>query len=278
MTVSGRQDDTRRAFDAAAADFTALGRHLWGPIGVATVAAAGIGPGDRVLDACCGAGASALPAAELVGAEGVVDAVDLSDRMIGELRRLSDGLPQVRAHAADVTSWDAGGYDVVQSALGIFFLPDMPAGTERLIGLARPGGRIVFTIWRGDAMAAAGRHLGRAVAAATGNPPPGEREPHLIDRINQADSYAAWLTERGLTGVEVVTHELRVTMTPELAWLVVTGSGYRGAIAALDPGTVADVRERYLGSLRADGVTELDATTLIGAGNAPAGPGRASRA
>lgn len=271
MTMSGRQDDTRRAFDAAAADFTALGHHLWGPIGVATVAAAGIGPGCRVLDACCGAGASALPAAELVGANGVVDAVDLSEQMIGELRRLSDGLPQVRPHVADVTSWDVSGYDVVQSALGIFFLPDMAADTERLIGLARPGGRVVFTIWRGDAMAAAGRHLGRAVAAATGNPPPAEREPHLIDRINQADSYAAWLTGRGLTGVEVVTHELRLTMTPELAWLVVTGSGYRGAIAALDPDTVAAVRDRYLDSLRTDGVTELDATTLLGAGNLPTG-------
>lgn len=278
MTMSGRNDDTRRAFDAAAADFTALGRHLWGPIGVATVAAARVGPGDRVLDAFCGAGASALPAAELVGVEGVVDAVDLSAGMIGELRRLSDGLPQVRAHAADVTSWEPGGYDVVQAALGIFFLPDMTAGTERLIRLTRPGGRAVFTIWRGEAMAAAGRHLGRAVAAATGNPPPGEREPHLIDRINQADSYAAWLTERGLTGVEVVTHELRLAMTPELAWLVVTGSGYRGAIASLDPGTVAAVREHYLVSLRADGVTELDATTLIGAGSSPVGDRRAVRA
>jgi hypothetical protein len=32
---------------------------------------------------------------------------------------------------------------------------------------ARPGGRVVLTTWRGEAMQAAGRHLGRAVAAAT---------------------------------------------------------------------------------------------------------------
>lgn len=30
--------DTRAGFDAAAVDFTALGRHLWHPIGEATVA------------------------------------------------------------------------------------------------------------------------------------------------------------------------------------------------------------------------------------------------
>jgi SAM-dependent methyltransferase len=265
-----RQDDTRRAFDAAAADFTALGHHLWGPIGTATVAAARLDRGDRVLDACCGTGASALPAAARVGADGTVDAVDLSAPMVEELRRLSAGLPQVRAHQADVTTWETGGYDAALCALGIFFFPDMTAGTRHLIGLTRPGGRVVFTIWRGDAMAAAGRHLGRAVATVTGSGPPKEREPGLFDRINQADSYATWLTGLGLTEVDVAIHELRLTLTPELAWLVITGSGYRGALNAVGPGLVDDVRARYLDSLRREGIAEFDATTLIGTGLSPA--------
>lgn len=267
---NNRQDDTRRAFDAAAADFTALGRHLWDPIGAATVAAADLSTGDRVFDACCGTGASAIPAARLVGADGVVDAVDLSGPMVAELRRLAADVPQLRAHQADVTTWATGNYDVVQCALGIFFFPDMTAGTERLISRARPGGRVVFTIWRGDAMQAAGRHLGRAVAAVTDTPPPKQREPHLFDRINQADSYAAWLTERGLTDVDVAVHELTLTMTPDVAWLVITGSGFRGALAELGPDTVEAVRGHYLDSLRAEGVTGLDATTLIGVGTTPA--------
>jgi SAM-dependent methyltransferase len=270
MAAESRQDDTRRAFDDAAADFTALGHHLWGPIGAATVAAARLGPGDRVLDACCGTGASAIPAAELVGADGAVDAVDLSGPMVHELRRLSPGLPQLRARQADVTTWDTVGYDAVLCALGIFFFPDMTAGTRHLIGRARPGGRVVFTIWRGDAMAAAGKHLGPAVAAATGSAPPEEREPHLFDRINQADSYASWLTELGLADVDVATHELRLALTPDLAWLVITGSGYRGVLGKVAPGLVDDVRKRYVDSLHADGITEFDATTLIGTGTSPA--------
>jgi trans-aconitate methyltransferase len=263
------QEDTRRAFDTAAADFIALGRHLWGPIGAATVAAANLHPGDRVLDACCGTGASAIPAAQLAGPDGVVDAVDFSGPMIGELRRLSTGLPQLRAHQADVTTWDTHGYDVVQSALGIFFFPDMTAGTDRLISLARPGGRVVFTIWRGEAMATAGQYLGRAVAAATNTAPAKQREPHLIDRINQADSYAAWLTERNIIDVDVTVHDLSLPMTPDVAWLVITGSGYQRTLAPLDADTVEAVRQHYLDSLRADGVTELDATTLIGTGTTP---------
>lgn len=180
---SSRKISTQRAFDAAAADFTALGCHLWDPIGAATVSAAGLRAGARVLDACCGTGASAIPAARAVGDGGVVDAIDLSGPMIDELRRLSADLPQLRAHRADAMEWGIDGYDVVQSALGIFFFPDMTAGTERLISRARPGGRVVFTIWREGAMVTAGRHVGRAVAAVTASAPRPEREPGLLDRI-----------------------------------------------------------------------------------------------
>lgn len=255
-----------RAFDAAAADFTALGRHLWEPIGAATAAAARLRPGDRVFDACCGTGASAIPAARQVGANGLVDAVDMSAPMVGELRRLSADLPQLRAHAADVTAWEAEPYDAVLCGLGIFFFPDMTAGTDRLIRLARPGGRVVLTIWRGESMQLAGRYLGRAVSAVTGTPADKEREPNLLDRIKQVDTYAEWLTGRGLVDVEVVAHELRLAMTPEQAWLVIIGSGFRRGLAGLDADTVEAVRRQYLDALRADGVTELDATTLIGSG------------
>ena len=258
--------DTRAGFDAAAADFTALGRHLWGPIGEAMVAAVGPRPGERVFDACCGTGASALPAARLVGRDGAVDAVDVSGPMVAELRRLAADVPQLTAHQADVTTWPGDGYDVVQCALGIFFFPDMTVGTEYLIGRARPGGRVALTIWRAGAVELAGRYLGRAVAAATGGEPPAQRPRHLIDEINTPDPYAAWLTGRGLSDVDVTVHELRLPMTPEVAWLVIIGSGYRAALTKLAPDVVEQVRERYLTALAEDGVTELDATTLIGVG------------
>lgn len=264
--------DTRAGFDAAAVDFTALGRHLWHPIGQATVAAAAPRAGERVFDACCGTGASALPAAQLVGPDGAVDAVDLSGPMVGELRRFAAGIPQLTAHQADVTAWPADGYDVVLCALGIFFFPDMTAGTEHLVRRARPGGRVALTIWREGSMELAGRYLRRAVAAATGGEPPGERSRYLLDDINQPGPYGDWLTGRGLSDVDVKVHELTLPMTPEVAWLVVIGSGYRAALTKLDERTVADVRERYLAAFREDGVTELDATTLIGTGRRSAEP------
>ncbi|GAA2341729.1 hypothetical protein GCM10009854_17810 [Saccharopolyspora halophila] len=253
---------SREAFDAAAADFAVLGRHLWEPVAADAVAVADPREGERVLDACCGTGASAVPTAKLVGRGGMVDAVDISAPMIAELRRRGEGLPQLRAHEADVTSWSGTGYDLVQSVLGIFFFPDMTEGTRRLIGMARPGGRVAFTIWRSGAMVAAGRQLALAVAEVRRTDPPGERKPHLIDRINRPATFAAWLRELGLSGVDVAVRERSLPMTPEIAWLLVLGSGYRGALSDVPPDSVPAVRERYLTRLRDAGIDELDATTL----------------
>lgn len=259
--------DFRRGFDAAAADFDALGLHLWGPIGRATVAATRPGPGDRVLDACCGTGASAIPAAHAVGAGGSVDAVDVSPPMIDIVR--SAALPQLHGQVADVLGWTGHDYDVVQAALGIFFFPDMEAGTRRLIGMARPGGRAGFTIWRRGAMEAPGDHLGRALNAVTGAPAT-KRKPHLFDEVNEPAPYAAWLEGLGLTDVSVITDERRLDLTDELAWLIITGSGYRSAITGLSEDQVRSVRARYLETLATDSVTAVDATTLIGIGTVPA--------
>src|SRR6476660_8617387 len=66
-------------FDDAALSF-------WDRFGRETVARIGLRRGDQVLDACCGTGASALPAAHLVGAAGHVLGLDLAEPAI-ELAR-----------------------------------------------------------------------------------------------------------------------------------------------------------------------------------------------
>ncbi len=266
VTPMSVHDRSTRAFDTAAADFDRLGEYLWRPIAAATLKRTAPAPGERVFDACCGTGASALPTAERVGPAGRVDAVDLSGALIDVLRRRASGYSQLHPQVGDVTAWPHDGYDLVQVVLGIFFFPEMTAGTESLIGRVRPGGRAGFTIWRRGAVETAGKHLGAAVAAVTGATPPPPRPPHLVDELNQPDPFRGWLGERGLTDVTVAEHELRLSMTPEIAWLLVTGSGFAGALADLDESQTAAVRDAYLTSLDTAGVSELDATTLIGVG------------
>ncbi|GEC03538.1 hypothetical protein SSP24_11930 [Streptomyces spinoverrucosus] len=63
--------DLAAGFADGAESFDRLFSALWSPIGAATVKAAQLRPGAHVFDACCGSGASAIPAAEQVGPHGV---------------------------------------------------------------------------------------------------------------------------------------------------------------------------------------------------------------
>src|SRR5262245_32652271 len=64
--------------------------------------------GARVLDVCCGAGASALPAAEAVGPEGSVLAVDLAENLLelGRAKARAAGLGSLEFRHADMTALD----------------------------------------------------------------------------------------------------------------------------------------------------------------------------
>ena len=53
-------------------------------------------PGDKVLELCCGTGRIAIPLARLGRS---VTAVDISQKMLDELRRKSVGVPGLRARA-----------------------------------------------------------------------------------------------------------------------------------------------------------------------------------
>lgn len=256
-------------FEAVRGDFDRLGTYLWRPIGAALTAATAPGPGDRVLDACAGNGASAIPAASAVGPTGWVDAVDLAHDLISELRdkaaELDSGHAPVHTHLADVTEWEPDGYEVVQCALGVFFFPDMEGGTEYLISRARPGGRVGIAIWRRESIRTAGWHLRDAVGAVTGEEL-GPRPATPIDRIDTVELLTPWLHQRGLRQVKVVEYRLRVPLTPDVAWLLVTGSGFAQMLTGLDAEQIEQVRIAYLASLRDSGLDLLEATTLIGTG------------
>ncbi|MFO7919005.1 MAG: class I SAM-dependent methyltransferase [Anaerolineae bacterium] len=66
----------------------------------------GMKEGQTVLDCCCGAGVYTLPAAEIVGEEGSVCAIDRNSRRIGDLRKKVDsrGLHNVKIIEGDITS------------------------------------------------------------------------------------------------------------------------------------------------------------------------------
>jgi SAM-dependent methyltransferase len=259
------------AFDAAAEDFVRLAPRLWDPLGRILVGHTAPRPGERVLDACCGAGASALPAARAVGADGRVDAVDLSGALLEHGRRAAGNLPQVRFAHGDVSAWRPaqGPYDLVQSGYGVFFLPDMDAGGRHLVSLLRRGGRFAVQAWRRGALVDFGRCLFGAVSGELRRPI--ERPPSAAasERIDSRQKLGQWLTSLGLAGVQVQDVPFALPLTAGLAWELVLGTGWRHLIEGLDDPAALRIRDSLLAQINEHNLTELDAGSLTGIGIRP---------
>ncbi len=254
------------AFSAGAKEFHHWSPLLWDPVGKATADCAAPGPGERVLDACCGAGASALPASCAVGPGGRVDAVDLSRSLldIAEHRAQLQGLENIHFDQHDVTTWNApdGGYDLVQCALGVFFFPDMDRDTATLARMLRPGGRLAVTVWEKGALGGWGQAFKRAVEAE--REWPDSPQSAQLARIETAETLAAWLNGLGLTGASVARRQLDVPLTPETAWDLAVGSGTRALLHGLAPAAVERVRMRFTDHLHDASMTDLDVRVLTG--------------
>jgi ubiquinone/menaquinone biosynthesis C-methylase UbiE len=254
-------------FDAARPDFANVAPRLWNPLGKILVAYSQPRTGERVLDAFCGAGASALPAARAVGLSGHVDAVDLADTLLQEGRAAALDVPQVRFIRADVSDLrpGEGHYDLVQSGFGVFFLPDMHAGSKALLDLLRDGGRFAVQTWRQRALVHFAECLLEAVRAESSQPPsmPEASASQCIDTIGKLYH---WLVALGLVDVRVTEIPFHPPLTPELAWSLVLGSGFRALLDPLDSDAVARVRTGLLRRIQHRRLGALDASCLVGTG------------
>ncbi|AXB43061.1 class I SAM-dependent methyltransferase [Amycolatopsis albispora] len=257
-------------FSAAGAEFADWYARLWRPLGELTVAVTRPAPGDRVLDACCGSGASAVPAALAVGPSGHVDAVDVAEGLLAQGRAHAAGLTQLEFTRHDVLTWTAEPYDLVQCVYGVFFFPDMDAGARRLVSLVRPGGRFAVTTWRRSNMA---RIVPIAQAAAAAERPEADRPDGRAggpERIDTPEKLTDWLTGLGLTGITVEPVEFVQPLHPEDAWKLYLGAAMRAFLTGLDEAAVARVKERFLAGLAEAGITTLDCGSLIAVGRVPA--------
>ena len=94
------------AYNAAADYFDHPVSSFWHHFGRRTVERINLHPGELVLDVCSGSGGSALPAAEAVGPEGRVIAVDLAERLItlAEAKARAKSFYNIEFKVADMLS------------------------------------------------------------------------------------------------------------------------------------------------------------------------------
>ena len=88
MTASNdAQARAAATYNAAADRYDDPANSFWERFGRKTVERLRPEAGSRVLDVCCGSGASALPAAQIVGPRGSVLGIDLAANLLELARR-----------------------------------------------------------------------------------------------------------------------------------------------------------------------------------------------
>lgn len=142
------------------------------PAAVAVVSAAGLSPGERVLDLGCGTGNAALLAAEhgatVTGVDPALRLLDVARRRAAESGR------EIEFVAGDGASIPIGvrSVDVVVSVFAVIFAPDADAVAAEMARVLTPTGRIVLSAWiPGGPISEMNGLAAEAVRQAVGAPP-----------------------------------------------------------------------------------------------------------
>ncbi|WP_445367455.1 class I SAM-dependent methyltransferase [Methylomonas sp. BW4-1] len=262
---------TAHAYNTAADLFDHPANTFWNRFGHSTIERIGLRQGDQVLDVCSGTGASALPAARMVGSDGRVVAVDLAEKLLTRAadKAQADGLENLefRVHDMLALGYPDGYFDAVVCVFGIFFVPDMAAAVKELWRQVRPGGRLAITTWGPDLFEPANTSLWQAIR---------QQRPELYkdfnpwDRISTPKGLLDMLAEAGLTEVhisaETATHALS---EPEDWWTLAMGSGYRGTLDQLNSEQLQKVKQANLDQLVSQSVTEISANVIYAVADKP---------
>lgn len=145
------------------------------------VDAAGLRPGDRVLDLGCGTGIVTRHAARQVGPTGSIAAVDSNPAMLAVARELTADLEApatLHRTGADDLPFAEGEFDAVLCQQAIQFFPDPGAALGEVRRVTMPGGRLGIGTCRslerqlGYLVLAdvVERHLGRDAAQVIASP------------------------------------------------------------------------------------------------------------
>jgi len=105
--------------------------------------------GGRALDLGCGFGDTTQRIAELVGPEGEVVGLDVSEPFIELARREAEGVANVSFASADVQVADLGGpYDYAFSRMGLMFFANPVQALRNVREALAPDGRLCAVVWR----------------------------------------------------------------------------------------------------------------------------------
>jgi ubiquinone/menaquinone biosynthesis C-methylase UbiE len=267
MTTDIGNDAQNRAafaYNAAADFYEAAPLSFWNYFGSKTIELLSPPLGSSVLDVCCGAGASAFPAAELVGPEGRVIGVDVAQALL-ELARAKAAqrrLGNIQFELGDLLSlrFPNESFDAVVCVFGIFFVPDMAAAVRELWRCVRPGGQLAVTTWGPNLFEPANKAFWDSVKDLRADLYKGFNP---WDRINDPANLKNILTEGAVEAPKITAeNRLHPINSAEDWWTIVLGSGYRGTIEQLNASERERVKDANLAFIREAKISAIETNVL----------------
>lgn len=265
------QDRVASTYNAAADFFDASPLGFWDYFGRRTIELASVPNGSRVLDVCCGSGASALPAAEAVGPEGNVIGVDLAKLLLdlARTKAIQRRLTNVEFEVGDMLSmrFPPATFDAVVCVFGIFFVPDMAKAVAELWSRIRSGGKLAVTTW--------GRNFCEPASHAFWHSVKNIR-PDLYkgfnpwNRIDNPESLRKILEEAGVASPKIIAeNRFHPINSAEDWWTIILGTGYRGTIEQLTQAERERVKQANLAFIRDQKISAVETNALYALATKP---------
>ena len=258
------QDRAAFSYNAAADFYDASPLSFWDYFGRRTIELASLSSGSRVLDVCCGAGASALPAAEVVGPTGNVMGIDLAKQLL-ELARtkaVQRRLGNIEFEVGDTLSlkFPTESFDAVVCVFGIFFVPDMAMAASELWSRVRPGGKLAVTTWASNFCKPASDAFWRSIKNVR---PDLHKGFNPWDRIDSPASLRGIFDQARIASPTITREDrLHPINSAEDWWTIVLGSGYRGTIEQLNLAERQKVKEANLAFIRDEKISAIETNVL----------------
>jgi ubiquinone/menaquinone biosynthesis C-methylase UbiE len=140
-----------QAFDDSAPTYDRVGPAIYEPFAKRLVDWLPLKPAATMLDVATGAGAVLLPAARLLGSEGHITGIDLSDGLLRQAEALAqaEGLTNVELRKMDAEhlEFDDQTFDFVTCAFSLQFFPNMEAALHEMHRVCKPGGWLGLTVF-----------------------------------------------------------------------------------------------------------------------------------
>lgn len=229
----------RTEWNAAAPGWKKYGKEMlkWlAPVSDQLIRSTGISIGQTVLDVATGTGEPALTIAKIVGPNGKVIGVDLSQEMleVATEQAAYQGLTNVIFQIVkdeSLSMFEDNTFDSVVCRNGLMFMPDSVKALKAFLRVLKPGGKASVTVWgspdKSPVMQVVMKTVSKHVPDFTGPPAPGT--PGGAFSIPNVDMLRDYFLKAGFSDFKAEKIEVTVaqTETAEQLWqgmTEVTGS------------------------------------------------------